>query len=127
MRIGKVLFGADDFFFGLELCLVKAGRMAQRVNPDMASIVDVLLVSLFWFRDIYFWEAFLRESGLKNRTGGKPVIIIGGIQGTITPELCAELCDYVFIGDADDHLGDILDDIEAGREPENKNSHGSTG
>ena len=117
MRIGKVLFGADEFFFGLELSLKKAGREAQNVTPQMAFVVDVLLVSLFWFRDIYLFEAFLRESGLKSRKS-KPIIIIGGIQATITPELCAELADYVFIGDADDYLGSILDDIENGKEPE---------
>jgi radical SAM superfamily enzyme YgiQ (UPF0313 family) len=44
-------------------------------------------------------------------------VIIGGVQATMTPELCAEVADYVFIGDGDDYLKGILDDIAAGEKP----------
>jgi hypothetical protein len=61
-------------------------------------------------------EKFLLDSGLKNRKNG-PIIMVGGMQATMTPMVFAEMADYVFIGDADDHLGLILDQIEQGERP----------
>jgi hypothetical protein len=119
MRIGKLCFGADDFQFGLELCLHKSGYKAKNADKYSAVYCDVLLVTMFWFRDIYFWEKFRRDSGLLS-SEKKPVVIIGGMQATLTPKLCAEMADYVFIGDADDHLGDILDSIRDNKTPECK-------
>lgn len=117
MTIGKLGFGKDDFFYGLELCLQKAGRSAYTVTEATASAVDVLLVTLFWWRDVYLLERFLRRA--KIRPGGHgPLIIAGGMQATMTPEVIAPLVDCVFIGDADDHLGGILDQIERGVQPE---------
>lgn len=116
ITIGKLIFGKDDFFYGLELCLHKAGRTAYPVNEKTVHGCDVLLVSLFWFLDVYHFERFLRESGLRHRKN-RPIIIAGGMQCTVTPRLIAEMVDYVFIGDGDDHLGAILDQIEAGEKP----------
>lgn len=117
MHIGKLCFGADDFQYGVELCLHKAGYTAIKADRYNAKSFDVLLVTMFWFRDIYFFERFRREAGLiENREKG-PVVVIGGVQATVTPELCAEVADYVFIGDGDDHLKGILDEIAAGEKP----------
>jgi radical SAM superfamily enzyme YgiQ (UPF0313 family) len=114
--VGKLGFGKDDFFYGLELCLHKAGRSAYSVTPMTAPACDVLLVTMFWYRDIYLLEAFLRDARI--RKGDKPLIIAGGMQATMTPEIISRMVDCVFVGDADDHLGAILDQIERGEKPE---------
>ena len=119
MKIGKIYFGKDDLQYGLELCLANAGRVASIVDCRTAQAVDVLLVSFFWFRDIYYFEKFLRDSGLKNRTK-KPIIVAGGMQATMTPEIISQMVDYVFIGDGEGDLKLILDEIEAGIKPTSK-------
>jgi radical SAM superfamily enzyme YgiQ (UPF0313 family) len=118
LTIGKLGFGKDEFFYGLELCLHKAGRTAYNVTPETASACDVILVTMFWYRDVYLLEAFLRDARI--RKGGSPVLIAGGMQATMTPEIIGRIVDYVFVGDADDHLGAILDQIEAGGKPEHE-------
>jgi len=117
--IGKLCFGKDEFQFGLELCLSKARRSAHAVTTGTAAACDVLLVSLFWYRDVYHLERFLREAGL--RKGGSTVLIAGGMQCSLTPRMIARLVDYVFVGDGDDHLGGILDQIERGEKPAHQN------
>lgn len=42
---------------------------------------------------------------------GRPYIIAGGMQATMTPEIIAEMVDYVFIGDGDDHLAGIVEQL----------------
>lgn len=116
MIIGKLGFGKDDFYYGLELSLHKAGRTAYEVTPATVHGCDVLLVTMFWFRDLYLLARFLREAGL--RPGGRPYIIAGGMQATMIPRAVAPFVDAVFIGDADDHLGPILDQLEKGKRPE---------
>lgn len=118
-KIGKIYFGSDTFQYGLELCLFKANRTAQLVTTQTAGSVDILLVSLFWFKDIYIFEQFLRKSGLKNAKK-RPIIIAGGMQCTMTPEIISMMVDYVFIGDGDDYLGEILAEIEEGKIPTSK-------
>lgn len=122
--IGKLGFGKDDFFYGLELCLHKAGRTAYSVTSKTAAACDVLLVTMFWYRDVYLLEAFLRDARIQK--GGKPIIIAGGMQATMSPEVISRMVDYVFVGDADDHLGAILDQIERGEEPANPSLYRET-
>jgi len=119
--IGKLVFGDDDFNFGLELCLAEAGRTGHRVNAKTVWGCDVLLASVGWSKDVQSFEIFLRRSGLKKaRAEGrdKPFVLAGGIQSTLCPELLAEMADAVFVGDADDHLGAILDQIERSEDPD---------
>lgn len=117
--IGKLGFGKDEFFYGLELCLSRAGRTAYPVTPKTAKAVDILLVTAFWYKDLYLLAQFLEDAGIDLRKSSRPRILIGGMQATMTPRAFAEFGDWVFVGDGDDHLGPILDAIEAGREPDN--------
>ena len=119
MIVGKLGFGKDDFYYGLELSLHKSGYTAYAVTTATVGACDVLLVTMFWWRDIYNLEAFLRDSGIRRGTG-KPWIIAGGMEATMTPEIIAPMVDAVFVGDADDHLGPILDGIAAGGKPESQ-------
>lgn len=120
MLIGKLWFGRDTLQFGLELCLAKANRKAHPVTIETASACDVLLVSIFWYRDIYELVHFMRLAGIK-RGDGKPYILVGGIQASLCPVLLAELVDGVFVGDGEDDLGSILDEIE--KTGTTKNAH----
>ena len=108
--LGKWCCGKDALVYGLEICLAKAGLKAHAVTAGTAAGCDILLCSLFWYHDVYALEAFLRRSGIRKGTG-KPWIIAGGMQATMTPEVVAEFVDYVFVGDGDDHLGDIVHDL----------------
>jgi hypothetical protein len=117
LTIGTLGFGKDAFYYGLELCLHRAGRKGYAVTPQTAAGCDVLLVTMFWFRDVYLLEAFLRKAGIHKGTG-KPWILAGGMQATMTPQIISRMVDWVFIGDADDGLGPILDAIESGEQPE---------
>ena len=118
LTVGKLIFSKTESYYGLELCLYKANRTGLVVDSITARGCDVILASLFWYRDVLNLETFLRKSGLKGKKRGeKPIIIAGGLQATVTPKLLAEMVDYVFIGDGDDYLGKILDDIERGEKP----------
>lgn len=110
--IGKLVFGKDGLNYGLELCLARAGLKAYPVTERTAAACDILLVSMFWYRNIYEFEAFCRASGIRRGTG-KPWIVIGGMQATMTPELVAEWADWVFVGDADDHLAAVVSEVAA--------------
>jgi len=125
--IGKLGFGKDDFFYGMELCLHRAGREAHVVNTITASACDVLLVTAFWYLDAYLLQSFLSDAGIVKGAKPRPIIIVGGMQATMTPEVFAELAHYVFIGDADDHLGGILDAIENGEKPDCEYLHEAGG
>lgn len=114
--IGKIIFANTTQYYGLELCLHKAGLTAYPVNVQTAQGCDILLVSLFWYRDVLYLENFLRKTGLKNRKV-KPIIIAGGMQCSLTPKLIAEMVDYVFVGDGDDYLGEIISDIKDNKIP----------
>lgn len=118
MIIGKLCFGKDDFTYGLELCLNKAGRTAYSVTEKTVMGCDLLLVTAFWFYDAYHLKAFYDKAGLSLDSKDRPKILIGGMQATMSPEIFSHMADWVFIGDGDDYLKAILDDIEAGKEPE---------
>jgi hypothetical protein len=115
--IGKLGFGKDEFFYGLDLCLHKAGRTAYVIDERTAQACDVILITLFWWRDIYLLESFLRKAGIR-KGGGGPVLIAGGMQATMCPAVIGKMVDVVFIGDADDELGSMLDQAERGEQPE---------
>jgi hypothetical protein len=108
--LGKLVFGKDGLNYGLELCLARAGLKAYPVTEQTACGCDILLVSMFWYRNVYELAAFLRRAGIK-RGSGKPWILAGGMQATMTPEAIAGLVDWVFVGDADDHLAGVIEEI----------------
>ncbi len=110
--IGKLVFGKDGLNYGLELCLARAGLKAFDVTPATVTGCDILLVSMFWYRNLYELAAFMRKAGIKRGTG-KPWIIAGGMQATMTPEAVAGLVDWVFVGDADDHMAAVVSEVTA--------------
>jgi hypothetical protein len=109
--LGKLVFGKDAFGYGLELCLRRAGLVAHAVTPATARGCDLLLVSMFWYANVYELEAFMRHAGI--RKGSRPYLLAGGMQATMAPEIILGLVDGVFVGDADDCLGEIVREIEA--------------
>lgn len=117
--LGKLCFGKDAMQYGLELCLARAGLSAHAVTPETVKGCDVLLVSMFWYRDIYALELFLRKAGI--RKGGKPYILAGGMQATMTPEIIGRMVDVVFVGDADDILGELVEQIATAGQCEHAN------
>jgi hypothetical protein len=110
--LGKLTFGKDGLNFGLELCLARAGLKGYPVTVQTAAGCDILLVSLFWYRNVYQLAAFLADAGIK-KGSGRPWILAGGMQATMTPEAVAGLVDWVFVGDADDHLAAVCEEIAA--------------
>jgi len=110
LTLGKLCFGKDGLQFGLELCLARAGLTAHTVTEETAAGCDILLVSICWYRDVYALERFMRAAKLRKDTR-KPYILAGGMQATITPEAIARMVDAVFIGDGDDCLGELVQQI----------------
>lgn len=118
MIIGKLIFTNVLGYYGLELCLKDTKYKIYPITNRLTALgCDILLVSLFYFRDILNMEKFLRDTGLKMRKG-KPIIIAGGMQATITPELVAEMVDYVFVGDGEEWLEKILDGLYEKKMPD---------
>jgi len=105
MIIGKLIFSNVLGYYGLELCLKNIKKTVYIVNNKTASACDLLLVSLFYYRDILYLENFIRKTDLTQTT-----ILAGGMQATITPQLIAEMVDYVFIGDGEEHLENIINE-----------------
>lgn len=110
MTIGKLVFGKDGLNYGLELCLSRAGLTAYPVTEKTACGCDILLVSMFWYRNIYEFALFMRRAGIKKGTG-RPWIIAGGMQSTMTPQAVACFADFVFVGDGDDHMDAVIKEI----------------
>ena len=117
MIVGTVRFSRSSDYYGMRLCLDKADMESVDVTEESAAGADVILFSLFWYKDVLALENFLRRSGLKSRKD-KPILIAGGLQATMTPELVAEMVDYVFVGDGEDELATILSQISNGERPE---------
>lgn len=105
--VGKLEFANVSGYYGLALCLRGCKHKIVDIDEKTAWGVDIILTSLFYYRDILFLESFLRKSGMKNNPD-RPPIIAGGLQATTCPELTAEMADYVFIGDGEEHLNNIL-------------------
>lgn len=106
--IGKLIFSSVLGYYGLELCLKDTKQTIYNVTKETASGFDLILISLFYYRDVLLLEDFLRASGLKDKRTA--ILLAGGMQSTITPEIISILVDYVFIGDGEEHLENILNE-----------------
>lgn len=115
--VGKLVLQDVMGYYGLELCLLGTKHRVVMVDEATVYGCDILLVSLFYYDDIYRMESFCRKTALFQQQK-RPIVLIGGMQATITPELVSEYADFVFIGDGERHLESILDDLIAGRDPE---------
>jgi len=111
--LGKLNFSEVDAVYGLELCLSVAGLDAVAVSKTTALACDVLLVSLCWYRDVIELAKTVGRASVRSGC----VVIAGGIQATQTPEIVAQYADFVFIGDGEEDLRSIVDDVIDGKRP----------
>lgn len=125
--VGQLGFAKHSKYYGLELCLDNAGRESYEVTAKTFWGFDVVLVTLFWWTDFFKLCDFLAKVGWSPHSGKKPIVIAGGIEVSMCPELSASLVDYAFVGDADTELAPILDDIERCKEPRSRHLVGAAG
>jgi hypothetical protein len=76
---------------------------------------DYLLVSLYWWKDVYEYLWWLTQVGIDPRTR-RPTIIIGGMAAS-NPRPMHGYYHYAILGDGEACIGDVLDSLERGEEP----------
>lgn len=120
MIFGMLAFARSDITLGLDIVknvIVRKFPESQVVNADKSNArhVDYLLVSLYWWRDIYAFVRFLFEAGV-DPSKKKPVIIIGGMM-TANPRPLTGYFHYAVLGDGEACIEDLIRCIEAGDDP----------
>ena len=84
IKIGYLVFGGGDNTLGMEIIVASIKdafpdlQLVGLVDHSTAKHVDILLVSLYWYKNIYDFIQFLNTAGIDPRKK-KPIIIIGGM------------------------------------------------
>jgi radical SAM superfamily enzyme YgiQ (UPF0313 family) len=76
---------------------------------------DYLLVSLYWWRDVFEFLWWLSQLGIDPRQK-KPVIIIGGMAAQ-NPRPISDYFHYAVVGDGEACINQLLDALESGADP----------
>jgi radical SAM superfamily enzyme YgiQ (UPF0313 family) len=108
MKIGYLTFGDADFTYGFELTLssIESKYELFQITPKTVRLVDLLLVSVFWWEHLYSLAHWMRTAGVSKASQPRPRIIIGGMN-TFNPVPLLPYGDAVFIGEGD-HAGDEI-------------------
>lgn len=122
MRIGFVTFGASWNTFGLKIITDEIKRnfniICEPAKIENANQFDVLLFSLYWWEHKYDYIKFIFKAGLKPHSK-KPYLILGGMD-MMTPKPLSGFFDYAVIGDGEDVITELLQDIIDKKIPTNK-------
>ena len=117
MKIATLAFAGSTSTYGLTLVTEAIKdkwptaelRVADAITAKHA---DYLLVSLYWWKDVYSFVRWLHEVGI-NPESEKPVIIIGGMSA-LNPSVLEGYFDYCVVGDGEVVICDLIERIEAG-------------
>lgn len=120
MKIVSVVFGGGVSTLGMDVVsepLSNRGIAVKKFDGKVSTArdADVLLVSLYWFKNILEYMRFLKKYGI-NPKKKKPLIIIGGISAVNT-RLLDGLFHYCILGDGEVVIGELLGCIECGTVP----------
>jgi hypothetical protein len=103
--IGTLVFGGGESTLGIDIVCDSIEKalpdidIVRNVDMQTAKEVDYLLVSLYWWKDVYAHIRFLGEAGIDPRKRS-PVIIIGGMSA-INPFVLHGYYNYAVIGDGE--------------------------
>jgi len=119
-RVGLLAFSSAASTLGLEVVADAVRReypewQVGAVDHTDAKEVDYLLVSLYWWRDVYAFVSFLDQIGLDPRQG-KPVIVIGGMSA-VNPLPLTGYYHHAVVGDGEDVIGPLLRALESDTDP----------
>lgn len=120
MRVGLLAYSSAASTMGLEVIADSVRREFPEwhvapVDETTAKECDYLLVSLYWWRDVYAHVAFLSRIGLNPRKR-KPIIIIGGMM-CVNPRPLEGYYHFAVVGDGEDVIGPVIDALEHGNDP----------
>lgn len=111
-KIGYLTFGRDDFGYGLHAVLSGLDAPVYRVTPKTAPLVDILVLSVFWWEHVYLLADFMRKSGIVKERDERPFVIIGGFN-SFNPAPMGSYADAVVVGDGEGALADLIENPEA--------------
>lgn len=119
-RVGLLAYSSAASTMGLEIVADSIRDKypdwdIQTVDETTAKDADYLLVSLYWWKDVYEHVGFLNRIGLDPRKR-KPVIILGGMACT-NPRPLDGYFHYAVIGDGEDVIGPLIDALENDSDP----------
>jgi len=120
MNISTLAFAGSDHTLGLtlvqnEILARWPDALILPATPLVAKDADYLLVSLYWWRDVYNFVRWLNDAGIDPRKR-KPTIIIGGMQ-TLNPRPIMPYFHYAVVGDGEPVIVPLLEAIESGDDP----------
>lgn len=121
MKIATLAFGESTQTLGLSVVansVASAHPNAEikRANHKTAKEADYLLVSLYWWKDVYSYLWWLSQVGIDPAKSRKPVIIIGG-QAVANPRPLESYYHYAVVGDGEACIAQILRALEKGDDP----------
>lgn len=103
VKIGTVVFGGGDSTHGMEVIKgvlrLKAGIECTRATAGNAREFDILLVSLYWWENIYDFVRFLLSAGIDPEKK-RPILIAGGL-ACLNPWPIIPFCHAVVLGDGE--------------------------
>jgi len=120
MNIATLCFAGSENTLGLSV-LCDAIREEwpeaniQRASFNAAKEADYLLVSLYWWRDVFAFVRFLSDAGIDPRKR-KPVIILGGMSG-VNPRPLTGYFHVAVLGDGEAAIVPILKALEEKEDP----------
>lgn len=84
-------------------------------DPLRVNEYDMLLVSLYWWKDVYEYVWWCSQSRL-DFAKRRPVVIVGGM-GIANPAPVRPWFHYAFIGDGEVSIAALVEAVLAGRDP----------
>lgn len=120
IKIACMVYGGGETTLGMDIVVTNIREHVPNIDicikPDInqAKESDYLLVSLYWWKDIYEHVKFLHTAGIDPRKR-KPIIIIGGMSA-LNPFVLDGYYHYAVIGDGETTGPELLKALIDGNE-----------
>ena len=121
-KIGTLVFGGGVSTLGMDVIIgamedagIDEVAEIERLRPqDIARVksVDILLVSLYWWDNIFDMIQYFVKNGI-NPKAGKPHIIVGGANA-INPQIIDGYFHTAVLGDGELVIGDLMRSVLEG-------------
>jgi radical SAM superfamily enzyme YgiQ (UPF0313 family) len=119
MNICTLAFAGSDITLGLSIITELVMDLFPDANVEKADQygnnvkqADYVLVSLYWWRDVYEYLRYLAKNGIDPRRE-RPIFIIGGM-AALNPRVLDGYFHYAVIGDGEPVIGELINRLERG-------------